>query len=72
MIDQSTVIVACCGSVKLYGAQACPEARYTDDSKEGRFPAPRKLGPKINVWPTSVVNRFCELPESDAKQQSNE
>lgn len=28
--------------------------------KEGRFPPGRKLGPKIRVWLSAAIDRFCD------------
>jgi prophage regulatory protein len=33
--------------------------------KAGRFPRPRKLGPKVIAWPTAEIALFCEFPQLD-------
>lgn len=37
--------------------------------KEGRFPSGRKLGPKIRVWSSVAIDRFCD-GSHDAEQGS--
>ena len=39
--------------------------------KLGRFPRPRKLGPKVIAWPVNVIELFCQFPTLDNDERDS-
>ena len=66
MIDQSSVNRGLLRLREVVRRTGLSRSEIYRRLKDGRFPAPRKLGPKINVWPTAVIDRFCESDDSPA------
>jgi len=49
--------------------QAVPVSRsgWWQGVKEGRFPAPIKLSPRVTVWKASDIRALCEGPAQEAE-----